>query len=500
MKKIIYAVGILFLSIVIILNVIFSANLDNSEHITVNTNTIFYAITLILAVIILYILSKSFNEFLYKDDEKRKRLRRDLFIFAVAIYLAFSAIWLILVRPGIGADQIHVANLAQTMYRGNLEEFLPNLTYAGIPLKEYVASYTQQIPLAFIFNIFFKIIHSDLIPLLRILNLIGNILIVTFLYKITCHLSKKYKVNKVLFLVLILTFLSLPMLSTFVYGDTLSLAFSLISVYLIMKYTETKSLKYALIASIFTMLAYMMRMNSLIFIIATVIYLLLAIFKERHESNLKQNLLKILVVAIYIIVGMAPTSLVKNYYLNKYNLEKNREYPTISYILISMEESWRGNGWYREDIGEYALKNPVAAKSEYPQRIKERITYFSQNIGYAFDFYVKKAASMWCENTYSAICQNLARQNDPVENLREPLEFHQKTLLVLSCACSLLVLIQKRRDLSLEVIFLITIFIGGFAFHMLWEAKSRYIIPYVVVLMPVASIYINKFKINTINN
>ena len=165
-----------------------------------------------------------------------------------------------------------------------------------------------------------------------------------------------------------------------------------------------------------------------------------------------------------------------------------------------MEESWRGNGWYREDIGEYALKNPVAAKSEYPQRIKERITYFSQNIGYAFDFYVKKAASMWCENTYSAICQNLARQNDPVENLREPLEFHQKTLLVLSCACSLLVLIQKRRDLSLEVIFLITIFIGGFAFHMLWEAKSRYIIPYVVVLMPVASIYINKFKINTINN
>ena len=47
----------------------------------------------------------------------------------------------------------------------------------------------------------------------------------------------------------------------------------------------------------------------------------------------------------------------------------------------------------------------------------------------------------------------------------------------------------------MEIIFLITIFIGGFAFHILWEAKSRYIIPYIVVLIPVAAISINKFNI-----
>ena len=30
------------------------------------------------------------------------------------------------------------------------------------------------------------------------------------------------------------------------------------------------------------------------------------------------------------------------------------------------------------------------------------------------------------------------------------------------------------------------IFLGGFLFHILWEAKSRYILPYIIILIPVA--------------
>ena len=48
---------------------------------------------------------------------------------------------------------------------------------------------------------------------------------------------------------------------------------------------------------------------------------------------------------------------------------------------------------------------------------------------------------------------------------------------------------------QIKCTFLITIFIGGFAFHILWEAKSRYIIPYIVVLIPVAAMNIHKFGI-----
>lgn len=46
--------------------------------------------------------------------------------------------------------------------------------------------------------------------------------------------------------------------------------------------------------------------------------------------------------------------------------------------------------------------------------------------------------------------------------------------------------------MSNENILLITIFLGGFFFHILWEAKSRYIIPYFLILIPIASIKLNK--------
>src|SRR5699024_9300351 len=162
----------------------------------------------------------------------------------------------------------------------------------------------------------------------------------------------------------------------------------------------------------------------------------------------------------------------------KYNLDSQKEYPNISYFLMAMEEGPRANGWYNEAIGEYALKNTEAAKQEYPERIKQRIIYFLQNPGYTFEFYINKIASMWTEDTYSAVRNNMTGENNnQLENMIEPLTFYQKALLILMCTCALIVLIKNRKNLSLELVFLLTIFIGGFAFHILWEAKSRYIIP-----------------------
>ncbi len=495
MKKIIYFCGLIFLSIVIVLNLTFTANLDLSEHITIKFNSFVYIIGIIVLGISLYIINKTINEKLYEDIEKRKKVRKILFIITISIYIIFNIIWCILVRPPIVGDQIHACNLAQTFYNGNLEEFLPNMTYANIPLSDYMQAYHQQISLSFVFSIFFRIIHYDGIGILRVLNIIGNIFIVVALYKIGTQLSKKYKVNKVFLLFLITTFISLTMLSTFIYGDIPSIALCLFSVYFIMKYNETGKIRYPITASILTMFAYMMRMNSLIFIIATVIYLLINLFNEFTKRNTKQNLIKILIIAMYIIISIIPSSLVKTYYLNKYNLDKEKEYPNISYFLMAMEESWRGNGWYNEDIGEPALKDPINKKIEYKDRIKERLTYFSKHLDYTFDFYTKKIASMWTENTYSAVRSNWSEENDKIVNVTKPLMVYQKTILILMCVCSLIILIQNRKNLSIDVIFLITIFIGGFAFHILWEAKSRYIIPYIIVLIPVASICINKINL-----
>lgn len=493
MKKIIYFFGILFLSIVIILNILFTAYLDASEHITINSNNIFYAIGIILAGILIYLLSKIIEKYLCNDENSKikKNIKISLIILMITAYIVFCRLWIIIKNPTIVGDQIHAINLAQTFFRGDTEEFLQGMTYAGIPLNEYMQAYHQQISLSFVFSIFFRIINSDSIDSLKVLNVICIALNILAIYKITKQLSKEYKTNKVLMSILLLTFISLPMLSTFVYGDIPSMTLCLFSVYFMMRYTENKKIIYPILASILTMIAYMARMNSLIFIIATVIYLFINLFKEIKNKTIKEKSVEILIILIYIIISILPASIVKNYYLNKYDLDKSKEYPNISYILMAMEEGPRGNGWYNEDIGEQALKEPEKMKEEYAERIKDRLIYFIQNPGYTFKFYIDKITSMWTENTYSAIRNNTIEENDSLENMIEPLTFYQKTLLLITCTCCLIVLIQNRKKLSINVLFLITIFIGGFAFHILWEAKSRYIIPYIIVLIPVATININ---------
>ena len=495
MKRFFSIIAIIYLVIVIALNLIFTADLDASEHITISYNNIFYIIGLIVIGLIIYFVSNILNKYLYKD-EKKKKLRKILFISAISIYIIADILWTIFVRAPIVGDQVHVNSMGQLFYRGYDEEIINSDTYAGIPLGEYIQAYNQQIPQAFLYSLFFRLIHIDEFGTPRALNVIAIIIILVAIYKIGNMISKNHKINKVRLMVLFLTFLSLPMLSTFVYGDIPSLAFALLSVYYMMKFVDYNKLKYFTLATIFSMIAYMFRMNSLIFVIATVIYLLFNLFTKITSKTVKENIINALLIVIFIVVSIVPAQIVNDYYINKYNLDKSKEYPNISYILMGMSESWRGNGWYNEDIGEPALKNPESSKEEYAEKIKDRLTYFSQNMGYTFRFYIMKLASMWSENTYSAVRLNLLHESedDYLNVIKEPLLFYQKALLILMCVCSIIVLIQNRKNLSVNVIYLLLIFMGGFAFHIIWEAKSRYIIPYIVVLIPIASIEINKFK------
>ena len=50
----------------------------------------------------------------------------------------------------------------------------------------------------------------------------------------------------------------------------------------------------------------------------------------------------------------------------------------------------------------------------------------------------------------------------------------------------------KNKELNEKNIILVLVFFGGFLFHILWETKSVYVIPYFYVLIPVAAEGIRK--------
>ena len=77
-----------------------------------------------------------------------------------------------------------------------------------------------------------------------------------------------------------------------------------------------------------------MRMNSLIFIIASVIYLVLCLIRDK--CTWKKNLIGSIFIITFIIGTIMPANLVKNYYMGKYNLDKEKSYPTISFLRLGM--------------------------------------------------------------------------------------------------------------------------------------------------------------------
>lgn len=61
-----------------------------------------------------------------------------------------------------------------------------------------------------------------------------------------------------------------------------------------------------------------------------------------------------------------------------------------------------------------------------------------------------------------------------------------QSLIFIGVFCWLLFGFWKKKGLEDHAL-LITI-IGGFLFHMLWEAKGRYILPYFVMMLPMAAV------------
>lgn len=350
-----------------------------------------------------------------------------------------------------------------------------------------------------------KVINSTDYVWLYLANILANVFSIFALYLILKKLSEKYSVNKALFFILTLTFIPMILLCNFIYGDIIGLTFVLFSVYFIMEYTKKNKKIFGIISAILASIAMMFRMNYIIFVIAMVIYLVLNLKKE--------NIFKqIMSIVIFIAIILIPYKLVGAYVTEKLDLDKQATIPTSSYLYMALYDGERGAGWYSQEAMQVAQTDVKNAKNYYSPILKERVQYLATHPLEGFRFYKNKIVSMWTDNAFqcifynlpvhldgmpkelydSAINENEFYSNYFVEKGSEQIKIYMKGIVLLVFTLSLINLLKYKKELSNEAILMITIFLGGFFFHVLWEAKSRYVIPYFVVLIPIACISLNK--------
>lgn len=355
----------------------------------------------------------------------------------------------------------------------------------------YIEKYPNQMGTIFVFGIIYKIFGTTNYKLIQYINIFANILTVLFMYFILKKMEGKYKVNKIAYFIMTLTFIPLILLTTYVYGDYLGLAFSVIGLYWIIDYKQNGKIARLLLSAIFMCLSYFTKMNYIIVILAIIIYLGLYLIQEKEKKKIIKGILDIIIFALIAIV---PFTIVKKYCSNRFQYDKDQAIPTSVWIYLGMNESYRANGWYSDLAGE-AWDDTKLAHTTYPQKIKVRVKDLLVHPVYTLKFYWKKTISGWMDPYFQSIWYNVGVENkdkimnDIMESKPYKVgEIYQKALIILIYGGALIAIVKNRKNLNQELILIFTIFIGGVLFHTIWEMKSRYTLPYVIMLIPASSI------------
>lgn len=488
--------------IVFIANVFVVASLEPSEHVIINFYTVVDFIATLGVVVVFLLINK-----LVKKIKISKKIKIIVFITILILYFLAQIGWIYVRHAVPNADQSSVTKTAVALADGHLESI------SG--LRGYLEKYPQQLTLAYVYSLVLKIFNTRKPMVLQFLNAFSNCLTIIALLLITKQLSKKYEVNKTKTLIISLMFITLPMLATFVYGDFPSLPFCLFAIYFIMKYSENKKIRYSLLSAVCIAYACILRMNNLIFVIALVTYNFLEIL-HLEEKTARKILREVILLIIFIVIVFVPPSILKRNLQNKLDLDKNKTFPTIAYLYMGMcNEGPMSYGWYDPYIANIGFGEKENSIKECKNGIEDRVEYFMENLKNPIFFYSVKIASMWAENTYGSTWYNQSFnfenndwrkiESEKVAGMQEKLDsivnksnnylaIYQKAIILIIFGTTLCVLLKYRKNISNDVILLILCFMGGFMFHILWEGKSRYIIPYIIVLIPLVSINVEDFN------
>lgn len=296
---------------------------------------------------------------------------------------------------------------------------------------------------------------------------------------------------------------------------------------------------------LFLTLSVMLRKNSLVPVIAVLLVLLFEALRPGRNGKMRLGLLIMAVCLAVTSVNVLP--LTQKIYEKKTGNTLSSGVTAMSYLAMGMQEAPRGCGWYNGfniDTYDAAGMDTALANEISRLAINERLVYFREHPGYTADFYLHKHLSQWADGTYASRQATLATYGGRGAFFKEVYEGSLsggyiewcnawQNILYLGVLVFCIDSLKKRREFRvaghmadqtaghtagctadqmaehttgrtadpivghtagrtadrpgtdhLYVYVGLIAVLGGFLFHTFWEANSRYIFSYSLLLMP----------------
>ena len=443
-----------------------------------------------------------------------KALRTLVMLWCVTL----GGILILFGRTVPAADALSVYSIAEALAEGD--------TSVIHPKASYLSYYPQQVGLTAFFELLIRIwkLLPFGVPAYHFIKCVyvGLLCVILRFQEQTVHLLWKSEKADCLYLLLAGANLPFIMYSSFVYGEIPSFAAASAGIFYFSKllllpcgssgaetdsgeavpgqknYIRKQKIFCTFCAVLGFSVSIMLRKNNLILLIAALIVLFLEWLRNRRRDLLAAGL-----ICAALCLSILPL-VQKSYELRSGN-ELSSGVTAFSYLAMGMQESLRAEGWYngfnfttyQESGLDSRLANEVSR-----QAISERLQTFRNDPGYAAGFYLHKHLSQWADGTYASRQATIATfggRSRFFDSLYEGAgskwftgfcNIYQNVLYLGALACFCALWKRQRRDSRSPALCPYLGFIavvGGFLFHTFWEANSRYIFLYSLLLLPYAA-------------
>ena len=478
---------------------------------------------------------------LYLYEKIGEKFRRGLLVFTLAFVFGLGILLILFGRTVPAADALSVYNAAAEWILGNTDIIHPTASYLSYyPQQIGLMAFLEL--LLRLWNLTGLSAPAwHFIKLVYVCLLCGAIwlqyLSLQYLW------PENYKKISCCYLILVCCNLPMIMYSSFVYGEIPSFAALSVGWYLLLRLlgsasrdsvsrNDAPSVTTRMLCRIiftgfgsilFLTLSVMLRKNSLIPVIAVLLVLLFEALRPGRNGKMRLGLLIMAVCLAVTSVNVLP--LTQKIYEKKAGNTLSSGVTAMSYLAMGMQEAPRGCGWYNGfniDTYDAAGMDTALANEISRLAIDERLAYFREHPGYTANFYLHKHLSQWADGTYASRQATLATYGGRSSFFKEVYEGSLSGGYIEWCnawqnALYLGVLVfcidslKKRRESrvaghmadqtadqhgadwhgtdrhgadQLYVYVGLIAVLGGFLFHTFWEANSRYIFSYSLLLMP----------------
>ena len=455
-----------------------------SQTTEVNIEHTFYIRDNYIQHIIIFIVF-SFLLIFVKADRLRKIFINKYFGTAVCVAAGILAVLIVLAGQYCPKfDQMHVIETAARLNQKVYSDFEPGNYLFVFPFQTGTVLYFQLLSC-----LFGNMNHVAF----QIVNCLWIVLAYYFFMKISGLLWKEeggsYKVG-----IAVLGILFLPYLlyATFLYGTVVGMAFALLSFYMMLFYEQNPKVQYLLICGLSMGMATVVKSNYMIFMIAEIIYLLLKLMSDK-AAGFKKAFPKIILMIVLLGCFVIGRFGVDAYIKSMNGGAEVKGIPMTAWIAMGLQDGKGAPGWYNGYNNGVYIENDFdydKTSAAVMDEIKRIVSGYTKDIQTSISFFVKKVSSQWNNPTFQSLWILEAR--DGKNGLAWLLQGNGRYLYILwvnllqtwILAGTFLYAVMRFRKSSLEEIILPITFVGGFVFHIFWEAEGLYAILYFPLLLP----------------